>query len=195
MPLSPPKPRSKKHIRKVLLEGFQREDGLFDIEGTLTDEKTFDFPNASKQRPAGTFVHEMRVRITVDAQFIVREAEAASDTRPWDGACETVVPDYRSLVGLNLARGFRKAVAERFGKAKGCTHINELLGAIPTATFQTFSGSLCALNDPEQIGAILDTCHAMSRSSEPVRKYYPAWYVKPDAGPGVEGSRNSGSAD
>ncbi|MBM3346807.1 MAG: DUF2889 domain-containing protein [Betaproteobacteria bacterium] len=189
MPLSPAKPRSKKHIRRILLEGFQREDGLFDIEGTLTDQKTFDFPNASKSRPAGTLVHEMRVRISIDAEFNIREAEVASDTRPWDGVCEAVVPDYGSLVGLNLVRGFRKALAERFGRVRGCTHINELLGAIPTAAFQTFAGTLRPLNDPGQIGAIVDTCHAMSRGSEPVRMYFPAWYEEPGSSPGAARTR------
>ena len=180
MPLSTPKPRSSRHTRTITLEGFHREDGLVDIEGTLTDRKSFDFPNFAKDRPANSKIHEMRVRITVDSDFNVREAEASTDSQPWDGVCETIAPDYSQLVGLNLTRGFRKAVAERFGKVKGCTHINELLGVIPTAAFQTFSGTLRALDNQEQMAAIMDTCHAMRRSGEPVRKYYPSWYVKSD---------------
>lgn len=183
MPLSPPKPRERRHTRTITLDGFRREDGLIDLEGTLTDVKTFDFANYAKPRPAGTFMHELRVRLTVDGDFNVREAEVAFDTRPYDGVCDQLEADYSGLVGLNLAKGFRKGVAERFGNVKGCTHVNELLGCIPTAAFQTFAGTLRDLADKDQVAHIMDSCHSMNRGSEPVRMYYPEWYVKPGTTP------------
>ena len=69
MPLSTPAAREKIHTRTITLEGFKRGDGLWDIEGSLTDVKTVDFANAAKHRPAGTFLHEMRARLTIDADF------------------------------------------------------------------------------------------------------------------------------
>ena len=39
MPLTQPVPRKRLHVRKAVYEGFARDDGLFDIEGRLTDVK------------------------------------------------------------------------------------------------------------------------------------------------------------
>ena len=43
MPLSPPAPREPIHTRAIDLRGYRREDGLWDIEGHLTDVKCYDF--------------------------------------------------------------------------------------------------------------------------------------------------------
>ena len=43
MPLSAPAaPRRRLHTRRITFEGFQREDGLFDIDARLTDVKDQD---------------------------------------------------------------------------------------------------------------------------------------------------------
>lgn len=182
MPLSAPAAREKIHTRTVTLEGFRREDGLWDIEGCLTDVKTIDFNNAAKQRPAGTKHHEMRARLTVDSDFNVHDVEVASDSRPYEGYCEAPVPEYRQLIGLNLKRGFRKAVQERMGGARGCTHINELLGVMPTAAFQITAGLLNQDRHEENMDGFLDRCFALKRDGEAVRRYFPKWYVAPKEG-------------
>ena len=38
MPLSPPVGRQHLHTRRVTCQGFFREDGLWDIEGRITDD-------------------------------------------------------------------------------------------------------------------------------------------------------------
>ncbi len=177
MPLSNPAPRKKLHTRSISIEGFQREDGLWDIEGTLTDVKTYDMPNAVKQRPAGTFHHEMRVRMTIDTEFNVRDIEAKSDGNPYDDYCSAPEPDYRKLVGLNLKRGFRKAVQESMGGVRGCTHINELLGVMPTGAFQTVAGTQGHQGTPEQYKMVLDRCAAWDTSQGP-RSYFPTWFTQ-----------------
>ena len=45
MPLSPPAPRTHIHTRTVTVMGYEREDGLFDIEAQMTDTKTYGFRN------------------------------------------------------------------------------------------------------------------------------------------------------
>jgi len=37
MPLSPPVGRQHLHTRRVVCQGFFRDDGLWDIEGRITD--------------------------------------------------------------------------------------------------------------------------------------------------------------
>jgi hypothetical protein len=40
MPLSPPQERELLHSRDIVLRGYQRADGLYDIEAQLTDAKS-----------------------------------------------------------------------------------------------------------------------------------------------------------
>jgi hypothetical protein len=170
------------HTRRLRLEGYKRADGLWDIEAFLTDVKSHDFHLASGVRRAGQEVHDMRMRITIDRSFNIVDALAVSDAVPYPGGCESITPEYRKLIGMNLLRGFRKQAAELLGGVQGCTHLNELLGLLPTAAIQTFAGQM-----PEQTGEgrkpfQLDQCHALETSTETVRKYYPKWHRERKAG-------------
>ena len=185
MPLPPPAPRQRKHTRRIVIEGFHRDDGLWDIEAHITDEKTRDFPLASGVRPVGQPVHDMRLRLTIDETLTVLDAEAVSDAVPYPGQCETIAPAYRQLIGLNLLRGFRKAVQERLGKAAGCTHMTELATVLPTAAIQTFAGEVFKSSNSADAESTtkpfqIDGCHALRSDGEAVRIYYPRWYVGAD---------------
>ena len=43
MPLTSPSPRKSLHDREISCTGFHRSDGLWDIEGRLTDKKNYSF--------------------------------------------------------------------------------------------------------------------------------------------------------
>ena len=47
MPLSEPAARQAIHNRHVHCAGFQREDGLWDIEGHIKDTKAYSFETGS----------------------------------------------------------------------------------------------------------------------------------------------------
>lgn len=168
--------RELTHTRRVRFEGYKRADGLWDIEGHLTDVKNHDFELETGVRRAGLPVHDMWIRLTIDTEFNIVKATAVSDTVPYPGGCETIAPDYSALVGLNLVRGFRKRVHERFGGIHGCTHLTEMLGSFPTAAIQTFAGEPKAGADENTRPFQLDQCHALESGSETVRKWYPKWY-------------------
>jgi hypothetical protein len=170
--------RELTHTRRVRFEGYKRADGLWDIEGHLTDVKNHDFTLQTGVRRAGLPVHDMWVRLTIDTQLNIVDAIAVSDAVPYPGGCEAIVPEYAKLVGLNLGRGFRKHVKELLGGVCGCTHITELVGFFPTAAIQTFAGERRLL--PESAGKPfqIDQCHALESGSETVRKMYPKWYRK-----------------
>jgi hypothetical protein len=177
MPLSPPATsRRRLHTRRITFEGFQRDDGLFDIEARLTDVKDQDLTLLSGVRPAGELVHDMHVRATIDRDFRIVELEAKTDASPYPGGCETIGPHYRQLIGANLLKGFRKKLHDTMGHVKGCTHITELLVALPTAAVQTFAGLKAREDEGADKPFQLDRCHALETSSETVRRYYPRWY-------------------
>ncbi|MBI4756467.1 MAG: DUF2889 domain-containing protein [Betaproteobacteria bacterium] len=177
MPLLPStSARRRIHLRRILLEGWKREDGLWDIEARLTDTKDHDYPLASGVRRQGEPVHDMLVRVTIDREFNILAAQASSDAVPYPGGCDTIGAAYGQLVGLNLVRGFRRTVGEMFDGVRGCAHLTELLLALPTAAIQTFASEV---RDNDDLGGKpfqIDRCHALESSTETVRRYYPRWY-------------------
>ena len=188
MPLSEPqRAREPVHRRSIEIRGYRRDDGQFDVEAHLVDTKDFDFKLAAGIRPKGEPIHEMWLRITVDRNLLITDAEAATDGMPYVGDCDAITPDYRKLVGLAIRPGYTQRVKELFGGVRGCTHITELAGAIATAAFQTLAGQ--RTQDPERKPFQLDKCHALATSSAAVARYYPRWYT------GAEEIDAAGEAD
>ncbi len=168
--------RTRKHSRSVRFEGYARADGLWDIEAHLTDIKPQDYLLAPGVRPAGSPVHDMWVRLTIDSRMNVVRAEACADAVPYPPYCDSIAPAYAGLAGLNLLRGFREAVQERFGAIRGCTHLTELLNQFPSAAIQTFASEQRDNQDDGRKPFQLDRCHALDTSrGEAVRLYYPRW--------------------
>ena len=168
--------RELRHTRRVRYEGYRRADGLWDIEGHLTDIKSHDNAMKTGVRRAGQPIHEMWLRLTIDRHCTILNAVAASDAVPYPGGCETIAPAYKRLIGLNLARDFRRSVKKLFGDVKGCTHITEMLTGFPTAAIQTFAGEMPEERPDGRKPFQLDQCHALDTRSETVRKWYPKWY-------------------
>ena len=178
MPLSSPAARERLHLRRVSYEGFRRDDGLFDIEAHITDHKDRDYKLAMGTRSKDIPVHNMWARVTIDRRFEVIDIEAVTDEMPYPGQCNRIGPEYKKLIGSNLLKGFRKSIAENMGGVKGCTHLSELLGYLPTAAVQTFAG---IKNEAETVDGKkpfqLDSCHALATNTETVRVYYPKWFA------------------
>lgn len=188
MPLSPPiSRRALKHTRAIQIEAFARDDGLWDIDAHITDIKTRDAKLASGLRPAGAPMHDLWLRLTIDTQFNVVNAEAVSDAVPYPTYCDTIGSAYQKLVGLNLAKGFRNGVKERLSGIQGCTHLTELAQVLPTAAIQAFAGEVIDTRDgagvdQQQKPFQLDRCHALRTDGAAVAQYYPRWAVGSPAG-------------
>ena len=176
MPLAiSPAVRTRLHTRRVSYEGFQRDDGLFDMEGHLTDVKDQDYALLTGVRAAGEPVHDMWVRLTIGRDCVIRAIEVKTDEMPYPGACDQITPAYLALVGMSLLHGFRKALHAAMGGVRGCSHLTELLAQAPTAAIQMFAG-LTREIDGDAKPFQLDRCHALETSSDTVRRYYARWY-------------------
>jgi hypothetical protein len=176
MPLPPsPTSRQRLHQRSITYEGFRRDDGLFDIDAHLVDAKDHDFELLTGVRPAREAVHDMWVRVTIDASYVVHAIEVRTDSMPYPDACDRIEPSYAKLVGANLVQGFRRRLHDDMGGTRGCTHVTELLSSLPTAAVQTFAG-LRREDEGDAKPFQLDRCHALETTSESVRRYYPKWY-------------------
>uniref|UniRef100_UPI00333E9EED DUF2889 domain-containing protein n=1 Tax=Castellaniella defragrans TaxID=75697 RepID=UPI00333E9EED len=179
MPLSAPaRVRQPIHTRSIRVESYLREDGLWDLEAELIDTKAYDFPlhNADVHR-AGDPVHHMRLRVTIDDDFNILDAEVVYEAAPYGDLCSAIAPAYRDLIGLNLCKQFRKHVRERFARAAGCTHVTELTSVLPTAAIQTMAGRRRVAPPSSERPFQLGGCHALDLDAPAVEKFYPQWYV------------------
>lgn len=177
-----PATRRPLHRRAFDVQVFARDDGLFDVEASLSDVKTHDVPLAGVIRRAGDPIHEMRLHLTVDASLTVTAATSDTLWMPYTGACDEHGDAYSRLVGLNLMKGFRQAVGERLGGTRGCTHLTELCTLLPTAVIQAMAGSVIDTREGDAAGNPpfqLDRCHALRRDGATVATFYPRWHQSP----------------
>lgn len=139
MPLPRSAPRKLLHMRDIALRGYEREDGLYDIEGHLTDIKTYSL--GTKERPgfgAGEPVHNMWLRLTVTPEMEIRAVDTDMESTPYS-YCLGAGPNMQRIVGLRIGKGFIKECMARLGGGEGCTHLRELLQPISTVAFQTIN--------------------------------------------------------
>lgn len=135
-----PAPRRHLHTRAVIMQGFRRDDGLWDIEGEMEDSKTAPWPSwEGGEQPPDVPIHHMRVRITLDDTYTVRAVAAALPSIPFP-ECTEGMPPLQGLVGASIARGWRKALEATLGGTRGCTHLRELLMNLGTVAYQTVGG-------------------------------------------------------
>jgi hypothetical protein len=125
------------HTRTTSFRGWLREDGLWDIEAELVDAKPFPIGLYRPQPlPAGSPVHHLSIRLTVDEKLVVHAVATAMDSTPF-AECQQAVPPMDALVGAALGPGWRSAIDRAMGGTSGCTHLRELLFNMATAAYQT----------------------------------------------------------
>lgn len=181
MPLSAPVPRKTSHIRRVTYQGYEREDGLWDMEAELHDSKAHDMPSFRHQgvRLAGDPIHHMWLRVTIDRQLVVHAIEAAMDAHPLQD-CPQARPALQGMVGACMARGWRQAIAQHMGGVASCTHLRELLFNMATAAFQTLPAAFGG-GDPHTPPRHLGQCTGWDFEGNGVKEYFPQFYGRGEA--------------
>lgn len=184
MSLPPPAPRRHLHTRTIACEGYQRDDGLYDIEARIVDTKTYavDEPYRGRRDP-GMPVHDMQVRLTVSRDMVVRNIAVSTNDAPYS-PCRTVASGYERLIGAKIGAGWRRAIAEAVGGTKGCTHVTELLMPAATVAFQTIgswpkAGQVATEATPDKKASkpyFIDGCKAWSSDGEVVKRLFPLHY-------------------
>lgn len=184
-------PREALHTRRYDFRGYRRADGLFDIEGRMVDTKDYAFPNDWRgEVQPGEPVHDMRIRLTLDDQFVVQDIAVVTAASPF-AICGDITPAFDALKGATIAKGWSRTLRNSFAGAHGCTHHVEMLRAMGTVAFQTIYGYReKARRDlgvtktdgppteatPGKRPAFLDTCHALASDGEVVRAHWPQFY-------------------
>lgn len=184
--------RTHIHTRDVQCTGYRRDDGLWDIEGHLTDIKSYTFHSINRgDINPGTPIHNLWLRITVDDHFKVHAIEAVTDDGPFH-ICGDITPAFQCMVGQVIGAGWTRYIKENLGSIKGCTHLAELLGPVATTAFQTIFPILFRERAerarthpgeaPVERPALLDTCHVFNCNGPFVREHWPEYYTGTEMG-------------
>ena len=192
MPFPDASPRKHVHTRAIDYRGYEREDGLWDIEAHMTDTKTYEFSNKWRGTvPVGEPMHEMLLRVTIDDSFVIQDIFAATEHSPFQ-MCPAIAPNYKKLIGIKMGPGWRKAIRMKVGGTEGCTHLTELLFPMATVAMQTIwpiRSKRKQESDTEEKQpqgkrpVVLDTCHAWASHSPVVRENAPKYFTgKPAQG-------------
>ena len=166
--LPAPAPREAVHTRSIVCRSFRRDDGLVDVDGRFIDTRpyAYDSPWRGRCEP-GSALHNMQLRLTLNRERVIVALVAAMKSTPYEG-CAEVAPNFQRLVGLSMARGFRKALREQLDGVAGCTHVLALLDAMAAAAVQSFASIANAPRQPGQpepvrvfrLEALVDTCYS-----------------------------------
>lgn len=182
MPLTATTKRTLAHTRIITCKGYEREDGLWDIEGTIVDTKPFAFPNKDRggEIQIDEPLHNISLRITIDSSLNIHDADAILDDTPFD-YCKSIHPVIQQLIGLKIGAGWTRKIKEAMGDKKGCTHLTELLGPVATTAYQTLfdarKGYAGATSENQNnTPDFLNKCHALMLKSPVVLENWPQFY-------------------
>ena len=183
MALPEPATREKLHHRQINCRGFRREDGLWDIEGELSDTKTYSYQNRDRgEVAAGEPVHLMQLRLTLDLDMNIIEVHANMDYAPFK-MCSGARAVMKKLEGLKIGSGWLRQARERIGRRESCTHLFELLGPLSTTAYQTMHLALetrAEKKSTRQRPRIIDQCYSLSSDSPIVKLEWPKFYTGKD---------------
>jgi len=154
------------------------EGGDLVVRGRLRDER----PWAEEGSEYGR-VHDMTLELTVRRSDLTITAASAHMERFPHAECREIEPAFGALVGLSIARGYNRAVQERFGRSLGCTHLETLARAIGPVVVQAIPSSALrhhgqdgagdALSDG--VGWLADSCHVWASGGPGPTKLALGW--------------------
>ena len=172
--------RRRLHTRSIDCRGFERDDGLWDIEVTLTDTKTYGFQNHERGNiPPGEPVHCMRLCATLDLDRMIQDIRVEMPYTPFQ-LCKNAADSMKKLIGLKIGPGWKREASRRIAKTDSCTHVMELLGPLATTAYQTMHHAIENRENGKPARkrpAILDQCHSLSSDSAVVKVMWPQFYT------------------
>ncbi|BAL27217.1 DUF2889 domain-containing protein [Azoarcus sp. KH32C] len=180
--------RTRLHTRKFVYQCYLRDDGLWDIDGELSDVKDYPYMLHSGEVPPHQPVHNMHIRLTVDDSLTIKEIVARTAHAPFPDCMQTADP-MQAMVGVTIGPGWRKEIEQRIGGVKGCTHLRDLLSNAATAAYQSVSAHAlhARLNDRNLTTTqgerphFLDKCMVWALDGPVVKEYEPHFYVSPSS--------------
>ena len=127
--------RTPAHRRSITVEVVDLPE-VFEVHAHLTDERPW-----AEGTEHVYLVHDLGLTLRVRrSDLVITAAKATMDRFP-HAECPGIAPSFEGLVGLSVARGYTKAVQERFGRVKGCAHLVVLATAVAPVVIQAIPSS------------------------------------------------------
>jgi Protein of unknown function (DUF2889) len=166
------------HRRTITVEVFDRDD-YFAVVGTLHDERPWAGGDLGPRD-----LHFMDLGVVV-RRADMRIVDAAADMRTFPHAeCTEIEPEFRDLIGLSVARGYSGAVQQRFGRQRGCSHLEFLARAIGPVVIQGLTSAAAYRVEngdgehPMREGGfsfLANTCHLWTEDGPGAQKIALGW--------------------
>ena len=164
------------HRRTITIESFDVDDG-YEIHATLVDERPWAHGTDTVET-----LHSMGLIVTVDREtLLISDARAKMLEYPHE-ECTSIEPGFRALVGLSITRGYTRAVQDRLGRQRGCSHLEFLARAIGPAAIQTMASSASrrganpVATESGRFGAwLVNTCHIWAEGGIGAEKVAEGW--------------------
>ena len=111
-------------------------------------------------------------------------AQAVADMKTFPHAeCMAIQPKFGELIGLSVARGYTSAVQERFGRERGCSHLEFLARALGPAVVQAVTSTAAwqvERGEPypareRGLTFLSNTCHVWIEGGEGEKKVATGW--------------------
>ncbi len=180
MSLSKATDRKLIHQRRIHPSAYLREDSLWDIEARLTDTKAYPFPTLQRGLlPVGEWVHDIWLRLTLDVNLVIQNAEASLQVTPFN-RCPTIQNNVSRLIGLKIESGWTQKAKERIGGVAGCSHLMELLRPMATTAIQAIYPYLTFDQDGKfpMTSGLINSCYGFAEDGEVVEVLAPEQFVK-----------------
>jgi hypothetical protein len=167
------------HQRSIDMQAFEREGHLVVI-GVLHDQRPW---------AAGEFgprsVHRMELGIVVRrSDLVIVDAEATMHAFP-HAECSNIEGSFSDLIGLSISRGYTNAVQQRFGRERGCSHLEFLARSLGPVVIQSLTSLAAQVreNGGDESGVLAEsgvqwltnTCHVWAEGGIGQQKVALGW--------------------
>jgi len=172
------------HRRTISMEVFEHDEH-FVVVGLLEDQRPFA---SGKSGPR--HLHQMELALVVRrSDLTIVDAEASMVRFP-HAECQDIEPAFSDLVGMSVARGYTAAVQARFGRQRGCSHVEFLARALgPVVVQAVTSAAARRAEDGEAtelfgdatatpagpMAFLANTCHVWSEGGIGQQKLHTGW--------------------
>jgi hypothetical protein len=101
--------------------------------------------------------------------------------------CTEIEPSFTDLIGLSVSRGFTSAVQARFGRERGCSHLEFLARALGPVVIQSMTAATARRVEEGGEGGVpggglvwlTNTCHLWSEGGIGTQKVEAGWRPVP----------------
>jgi hypothetical protein len=155
--------REPVHVRTLTMEAHRAGEALLEVTGRLVDRRPQGPGIGWFGAASGSIIHDMRVTLYVQHPDLVITALTADMASHPYSLCPDAVEPLQQLVGLSIARGFTRAVNERFGRQLGCAHLTALIQAMAPVVRQAVGPAFREYEEiPKSSGEtwFVNTCQA-----------------------------------